>query len=90
VLFLVLAGGDARLEGYGWLTRTFDGDARVVVAPILVLAGVLIGFGAKRAGGCTSGNGLSASSFGSPAGLVAMASFMTSAVAVSFAIEALR
>ena len=45
------------LDGYGWLTDTFS--APVVVA-ILLVAGALIGYGAKTAGGCTSGNGLAA------------------------------
>ena len=35
---------------------------------MLVVAGVLIGFGAKIAGGCTSGNGLSGTSMLSAAG----------------------
>ena len=56
-----------RLEGYGWLTDTFTGDARWVIVPMLLVAGVLIGFGAKTAGGCTSGNGLSGNAILSPA-----------------------
>ena len=48
----------AGFDGYGWLTRTFRGDGAGVIAVILLGAGVLIGFGAKTAGGCTSGNGL--------------------------------
>ncbi|RDJ93933.1 hypothetical protein B4Q13_18460, partial [Lacticaseibacillus rhamnosus] len=39
----------------------------------MLAAGVLIGFGAKTAGGCTSGNGLSASAMCSPAGFAATA-----------------
>jgi uncharacterized membrane protein YedE/YeeE len=50
---------------------------------------VLIGYGAKTAGGCTSGNGLGGTSFGSPAGLAATATFMATAVVASLAIEAL-
>jgi hypothetical protein len=40
-----LVRGDAGFEGYGWLTRTFTSDAWIAL--ILLLAGVLIGFGAK-------------------------------------------
>jgi hypothetical protein len=51
--------------------------------------GWLIGFGAKMAGGCTSGNGLGGCSAGSPASLVATGTFMGTAIAVSFAIKAI-
>jgi uncharacterized membrane protein YedE/YeeE len=86
--FALLAGGPD-FHGYGWLTATFHGSARVIVGAILVAAGVLIGFGAKTAGGCTSGNGLSGTSMLSPASLVATATFFGTAIAVSFLIEAL-
>src|SRR4051794_2042287 len=52
-VFAVAAGGPD-FHGYGWLTDTFDGSARILVGPILLGAGVLIGYGAKLAGGCTS------------------------------------
>jgi len=85
--FALIAGGPD-FHGYGWLTTTFTGDSRFLVAPILVVAGVLIGFGAKVAGGCTSGNGLSGTSMGSLASLVATVTFFATAIAVSFLIEA--
>jgi uncharacterized membrane protein YedE/YeeE len=50
---------------------------------------VLVGYGAKLAGGCTSGNGLSGTSALSPASLAATATFFATAIAVSFVIEAL-
>lgn len=74
------------LEGYGWLTASF-GDWAVVA--ILVVAGGLIGFGAKLASGCTSGNGLSGNAILSPASLAATATFFGTAIAVSFLTEAL-
>ena len=86
LLFSLLAGSFGSSGGYGWISRSVDG---ALVGPILVGAGVLIGFGAKTAGGCTSGNGLSGTALGSPASFVAFASFMSTAVGVSFAIEAL-
>jgi uncharacterized membrane protein YedE/YeeE len=86
LLFALLSGSFGAGGGYGWLSRSVDG---ALVGPILLAAGVLIGFGAKTAGGCTSGNGLSGTSLGSPASFVAFASFMATAVGVSFAIEAL-
>jgi hypothetical protein len=57
VFFAVLRGGPS-FAGYGWLTDVFHGASAVWIAPILLAAGLLIGFGAKRARGCTSGNGL--------------------------------
>jgi len=86
-VYALIAGGPD-FHGYGWLTNTFTGDSRFLVAPILVVAGVLIGFGAKLAGGCTSGNGLSGTSMGSLASIVATVTFFATAIAVSFLIEA--
>jgi len=88
-LVFALVRGDAGFDGYGWLTRTFEGSGRVFIAVILLGAGVLIGFGAKTAGGCTSGNGLTGTSMLSRAALVATATFFGTAIAVSFVIEAL-
>jgi uncharacterized membrane protein YedE/YeeE len=80
--------GGAGLDGYGWLTDTFHGSGRIAIAALLLVSGVLIGYGAKWAGGCTSGNGLSGSSMLSPAGLAATATFFATAIVVSFAIKA--
>jgi hypothetical protein len=88
VVFALVAGGPD-FHGYGWLTATFHGNARWLIPPILALAGVLIGYGARTAGGCTSGNGLSGNAQLSPASLVATATFFGTAIAVSFVIEAL-
>jgi uncharacterized protein len=86
-LFALLAGGPD-FHGYGWLTETFTGGARWVIPIILLAAGVLIGYGAKLSGGCTSGNGLSGNALVSPASLAATATFFGTAIAVSFLIEA--
>jgi uncharacterized membrane protein YedE/YeeE len=83
-----LIRGEPGFEGYSWLTETFD--SRVVIGVILVVAGLLIGFGAKTAGGCTSGNGLTGTSMLSRSALVATATFFGTAIVVSFLIEALR
>ena len=87
-IFAILAGTQT-FDGYGWLTDTFTGDTRWVVGPILFVAGILIGWGAKTAGGCTSGNGLSGVSMTSVASLAATATFFATAIVVSFAIKAL-
>lgn len=77
------------VDGYGWLTDTFTGGAQWVIVPVLVASGALIGYGARLAGGCTSGNGLSGNAALSPAALVATGTFFGTAIVVSFAIEAL-
>ena len=84
-LFLLLAGERTFSHGYGWLTRELAGP---VVGLVLVGAGTAIGYGAKMAGGCTSGNGLGGCATGSAGSLTATATFMATAVVVSFAIKA--
>jgi uncharacterized protein len=69
------------------LTRTFTGGWAVLVPVVLIVAGVLIGFGAKTAGGCTSGNGLAGCSLGSPASMAATATFFSTAIGVSFVLR---
>ncbi len=87
-LFVLLAGAPS-FEGYGWLTRTFEGGGEVAIGGLLLVSGVLIGFGAKTAGGCTSGNGLTGTSMFSPAALVSTATFFATAIVVSFVVKAL-
>ena len=88
LLFRLLAGSPTVHDGYGWLTRTFGDDDYLTVGGLLLAGGVLIGFGAKLAGGCTSGNGIGGCSAGSPASLAATATFMATAIAASFVIRA--
>jgi len=85
LVFAVVSGGRL-LDGYGWVTRAFPEPAALA---ILVGAGVLIGYGAKLAGGCTSGNGLCGNAAGSPASAVATATFFATAVVVSVVTNAL-
>lgn len=89
-LGFALVNGGPNFDGYGWLTATFHGSAQILIAPILVVAGVAIGYGAKVAGGCTSGNGLSGVSSLSLASLAATATFFATAIAVTVFVEALR
>ena len=85
--FALIAGGPD-FHGYGWLTDTFHGSGRLAIVAILLGAGVLIGTGAKIAGGCTSGNGLGGTSMLTAAGVAATATFFATAIAVSFVIKA--
>lgn len=83
-----LIRGEPSFHGYGWMTDTFDGTGGgILIAAILVASGTLIGFGAKTARGCTSGNGLSGNAQLSPASLVATATFFVTAIVVSFLIK---
>jgi uncharacterized membrane protein YedE/YeeE len=87
-LFAVVAGGPD-FHGYGYLTDHLHGGSRAWIAPILVLFGALVGYGAKLSGGCTSGNGLSGMSILSPASAAATCTFFGTAIAVSFLTKAI-
>jgi uncharacterized membrane protein YedE/YeeE len=87
-LLFAVVRGEPGFDGYGWLTDTFHGGDQVLIALILLVSGGLIGFGAKTAGGCTSGNGLTGTSLLSPASVIATATFFATAIAVSFVIKA--
>ncbi len=88
-IFALVAGGQD-FHGYGWLTDTFSGTGgTLLIVGILFVSGILIGLGAKIAGGCTSGNGLSGNAMASPASLVATMTFFATGIAVTFITEAL-
>ena len=86
LIWRLLAGESTVSGGYGWLTRTFSDD--LVVIGILFAGGILIGFGAKTARGCTAGNGLGGCAQGNVASFAATATFMGTAIAVTFLIRA--
>lgn len=86
LVFHVLSGSPSMARGYGWLSEAFRSD--VVVGLALVGGGILIGFGAKTAGGCTSGNGLGGCSAGSPASFAATGTFIGTAIFVSMITQA--
>ena len=52
-------------------------------AAMLAAGGVLVGFGARMAGGCSSGHGLTGCAWLQPGSLLATASFFTSAVVLT-------
>ncbi|MBN9441863.1 YeeE/YedE family protein [Bosea sp. (in: a-proteobacteria)] len=52
--------------------------------PILIVAGLLVGFGSVWGNGCTSGHGICGLSRLSPRSAVAVATFMTMAIATVF------
>lgn len=57
---------------------------------VLFGGGVLVGFGTRLSGGCTSGHGLSGCGRLQPASLIATAVFFGAAIAVSFLLERLH
>ena len=76
--------GTARVSGYGALSAHLSVPALVVV---LAVVGLLIGYGARWAGGCTSGHGISGCSAGSPESFAATATFFLVAIAVTFGLH---
>ena len=72
---LVLA--PAPYAGFGGVLPTIAIDA---AAPVLILAGLLVGFGARLGSGCTSGHGVCGVSRGSPRSLTATGLFVSVAM----------
>ncbi|HEX8971593.1 YeeE/YedE family protein [Oryzihumus sp.] len=88
VVGAVLAGvlGSTALHGYGALEGALPA---YLLVPVLLSVGVAIGYGARWAGGCTSGHGLSGCSVGSPESLAATGTFFGVAVLVTLGLHAL-
>jgi uncharacterized membrane protein YedE/YeeE len=96
--FVGIAAGAALVAlGYGRFSitetmgATFD---RIIgtgahAIPILFLGGIMVGFGTRMAGGCTSGHGLGGTSRLQPGALLNTACFFAAAVAMSLAMEGL-
>jgi uncharacterized membrane protein YedE/YeeE len=83
--YSLAAGAPDAGASYSWL------DAHVSLGgeiAFLFGAGLLIGVGARTAGGCTSGHGLTGSALASPASLVSIMTIMGTAVATTFVLEA--
>jgi uncharacterized membrane protein YedE/YeeE len=85
VAFTLLAGAPDAGSAYSWLDSHLSGGGEV---GLLFGAGVLIGVGARSAGGCTSGHGLTGSALASPASIVSMTAIMATAVATTLLLEA--
>jgi hypothetical protein len=71
-------------HGYG---RLSDLLAPPALVPLTVLAGLAMGYGARWAGGCTSGHGLSGCAARSRESLAATATFFSVAVAVTLGLH---
>jgi uncharacterized membrane protein YedE/YeeE len=85
LLASLLSGGPAPSYNslYGALGGILPAAALVIGVPLfLFIGGVLMGYGARWAGGCTSGHGISGSAALSPASLVSTVTFMGVAIAL--------
>ena len=80
--FSALSGG----LPVSWSYPTLDsvlGASWGAKAALLAGAGVFMGYGARTAGGCTSGHGMTGMALASPASVVATMTFMAAAVVTS-------
>lgn len=78
-LFSLSIGSTSPLSSYNGLLPSDP----LLQLGILVVAGFAMGVGARTAGGCTSGHGLTGMSLGSPASIVAAMTFFGTAVALA-------
>jgi uncharacterized membrane protein YedE/YeeE len=95
LLFVALAAGgllgtsaqgtpSLLLRGHGF--SELVGGSPVLASVVLTFGGVLVGFGTRMAGGCTSGHGLCGVSRGQKGSLLATCAFFGAGVATSFAL----
>ena len=80
-----LLGPPIDVHGYGRLSEILP---PVLLIPVLLLVGVALGYGARWAGGCTSGHGMSGCAPASPDSLVTTATFFSVAVLVTLLLHA--
>ena len=86
--WLALGGPPRPSAPSGDFTRFF-GSNPLIDAAVLLFGGMLVGFGTRMAGGCTSGHGLCGVSRMQPGSLVATACFFGFGIVVSFALQLL-
>ena len=76
-----LFGAPLAYVAFGGVLPPVELDASL---PILIVAGLIVGFGTRLGAGCTSGHGVCGIGRGSPRSLAATAVFMATAVATVF------
>ena len=81
---MALATGRFGEGGYGHLAEVLP---TATLLPTLLLSGVLIGYGARFAGGCTSGHGLAGCSSLSEGSFVTTMTFFGTAIVMTWAIH---
>jgi hypothetical protein len=82
-------GGLPHVHGPDVLFDLYFGLNPIVQVAILFAGGLLVGFGTRMAGGCTSGHGLCGVSRLQPGSLVSTACFFGAGIVVSFCLQAL-
>lgn len=87
-VFALVAGGPRLATGYGHIAD-IAGSSMALQALVLAVAGGLIGYGARMAGGCTSGHGICGVSYARVSSFVATMTFMAVAIAARHLIEAI-
>ena len=75
--------------GYRLIAGAWPAVTIQASAPLLIIAGLLVGFGSRMGSGCTSGHGVVGLARLSPRSLVAVATFMTAAVLTVFLMGAI-
>lgn len=85
-LLAAVLGPPVALHGYGRLSDVLPPAALV---PVLLLAGIALGYGSRWAGGCTSGHGMSGCAAASPDSVAVTATFFGVAVGVTLLLHAL-
>jgi len=78
----VLLGGGSPSFAMGAFDTIWGANPAVKI-PVLLVAGILIGFGTRSAGGCTSGHGIVGVAQGARSSLIATATFMATGFAVT-------
>lgn len=87
VLATVLGPGIEIRTGYDAMSAA--GWSKPVIGVVVFVAAVVMGYGAKMAGGCTSGHGICGTAQRSPASWAATATFVVTAIVVTFALTSL-
>jgi hypothetical protein len=83
--YTLLAGAPDAGSAYSWLDAHLSLGGEIAV---LFGAGLLIGVGARSAGGCTSGHGLTGTALASEASVVSIMTIMATAVTTTLVLEA--
>jgi uncharacterized protein len=81
----IAAGAPDAGRAYSWLDVHLSTTGEAL---LLFVGGLLMGAGARTAGGCTSGHGLTGSALLSPASIASMTAIMASAIGTTFLLEA--
>lgn len=87
MLATVLGDGIDTRTGYDAMFEA--GWSKPVVAIVVFLAAIVMGYGARMAGGCTSGHGICGTAQRSPASWAATATFVGTAIIVTFVLTSL-